>query len=243
VSEKTSCIGRLLLWSIVLSGRVVLAGYTVDVKIDGSHPIDPEQSHAVVTFDQNRVKISTGTPSTSGTDVIYTASDGAARIVEHRSQDYLQVDGNMLAAAGNAADIVKNLFASIDQKDASALRVVNTKKVRKLNGIPCQLFYLMRGETRIQELWVTSWKRAGITKSNLSALYAFAALYEQTRPFFNVDVNLPMDAILQLNAFPIQLTQFTPDGKTLRITLSLPRTTQMGKSEFATPDGYVRRGL
>jgi len=216
----------------------------------------PLQCRLQAYLEGNRVKIAIPPPGGRPDSVLFTPDRQVIRHLDHGTRSYQEFDTRVVGGAGEVArsvrDFVEDAWAEISGKPGvgrDACEIRKTQEVQTVSGLPCRKFIVLKGGARIQEIWATSWTRAGLASAQATSLRQLALYYAnlasalQGVPFFDELSQFPLTALVRLNAYPVVIRQYR--GKRLATVLSLSRPSDMRlePGTFALPDGYTKRRL
>ena len=237
--------------SVGTGQNVAGAGYAIDVKITKTSRGTETPMAALCVFNPNRAKISVGSDPRSSLDVVYEASNRMLVLIDHYAKEYWRFGLDAVERAESAVTIVERVVAEGlgGSSKATVARVVRTSELRQIGEIPCQRFLIVKGKTPVQEVWVTSWKHAGITRGETAILRECLEACKKAEVvaggigLIDSAVGIPVEGFLRINGFPIEVVQMKSGQVLFRMRLSLPTRLEEDVGGVVIPEGYVRNGL
>ena len=256
-----------LLVSIPASAGVVFDVVATDTR--SSKTFDTE---VLVEGDNLKMAIAPGTREGRNGEMIYQGAQRSMILVNHEEKTFMTIDEEAIKAItsqlGQAMSQMEHALKDVPEeqramvekmmkgklptatpkRQASELRSTGERATH--NGYPCVKYEVLRGGTKLRELWVTDW-------SNIEGGKEVVASFEQMAEFFkelldsipNVGDQAAFaeptwEHMKELGGFPVVTRDFAADG-TLgnEAELRSARRQKIEPGAFEAPAGYARREM
>ncbi len=131
-----------------------------------------------------------------------------------------------------------------DQSDFYRIRA--TDEIRHLAALRSRKYIVVHDRGVRQEVWVTSWKEAGIGRETLEAVRRLAAAYDKVMsnlgrvPLFREVEYVPTKGLFEIDGFPVAIQHFENGGLRYDVHLRPLAEAPPDPAAFLVPEGYER---
>ena len=248
------CLMSLLALASILCLAEAGVVIPVTVKDYTSRPI---ASHTIEVSIEGRSLYAdlSGLTAPERCEIIYRGEIGTLFIVDRRRKVVSAYDGNIVDglssgvgfARETASRIIDALRGQPSRPRKQRIELKRTELKRYLQGRPCRAFFVFEDGRKLQEIWATSWKTAGIGKQDIQAARELLSYFSRvmSEPSFSKIHSqieyIPGRELLKIDGFPVLIRHFGPDGIAYDISLGKPRRTDIDPSRFSYPKGFARK--
>jgi hypothetical protein len=207
-------------------------------------------SDVPVLFTRRHLKIGLPQYGRAKAELLHDRKAGDCRLVNHRRKSYVKMNTKALVAVGKAArvagDVLREGVGKLTGKAPvarPALKVEMSERPQVVAGMTCRHYTVRFGGKRVQEIWATSWRQAGVEWADMDALRDLAKAMNQ--PTLTTFLGLTAgggysltDALLKTGGYPVVFIQYENDKPICHIRLDRPRRAEAGGETFRCPSSY-----
>lgn len=213
----------------------------------------PRSTRTKIAFLGQQVWIDARPFTGHASDVLYSATRDVIWFVDHHDRTYMELDPKVVSGVGRAlqstVDSVRGLISgeAVDQRPP--MGVSATQDVGARSGLPCQRFVVSEGKTHMQDVWVTSWRRAGVDSKTFGVVRDFAKAFEKIRvglraaPVLSGMADIPLTGIARVDGYPMDILQYRGEKIVYRVRLGPPESATVPAARFRVPEGYAKQWL
>jgi hypothetical protein len=205
----------------------------------------PVDSRARILVKGGGVRIDLAAFAGDKADVVCPPGQDVFWYLDHANRRYVEFDPESLASMGRTLKSAMGLGKGV----SAPMVVAATKETARVGEFPCQRFVVTQNGQKRQDIWVTSWSRSGIEKTQMQGFKRFAGLFEVIRlemdgtPVFDGVGGLTMAGVLRVDGFPT-LIRHLEDGRLVyEVRLSKPQICTLEAGHFSLPEGYRKESL
>ena len=231
----------------------VYAGILIDIDITDMRPERPLQYRTQLTIEGEWLKIDTTQlrPGEGRTEVLYNSSQRVLYFVNHSEQSYIELDEVVLFDTIDGLNsVITFLRKKMGVRDVPQrtvhYEVRETEETQMIATLRSRKHLILCDGGVRQEVWVASWKEAGIARETVAAVRRLSAAYEKVManlgrvPLFREIEYVPTQGLFEIDGFPVAIRHFEQDELLYDVKFGVPAEGNPDPSIFSVPKSYER---
>ncbi|GEM_PF-2537548 len=244
------CIG------LVLLPAMGWAGWTVPLELRDHKDKTAKNYPLSVLVADSFLKVDTSVMMSKGekAELIYRGSENRIYYVLHHLQTCIVIDEQSISGVSDNLNQVtrfldQQLGTQLSRTSAENYRVQSHTGSKTIRQMTCQKRSVWQNTTKIQEIWFTSWRVAGLNLADLKALQQLLLMTDRIRknitPVLALGewANLSIRHILTPDGFPVLVQQFNGSAVQLEAILGKPKSNALISTDFQIPPDYRKTDL
>jgi hypothetical protein len=231
----------------------VYAAILIEVDITDMRPERPLQYRTQLTIEGEWLKIDTTQlrPGEGKTEVLYNSSQRVLYFVNHSEQSYIELDEVVLFDTIDGLNSVITFLRKkmgVDDIPQRTVRyeVRETEETRMIATLRSRKYLILCDGGVRQEVWVVSWKEAGIARETVAGVRKLSVAYEKVManlgriPLFREIEYVPIQGLFEIDGFPVAIRHFEGGELLYDVQFGAPAKVNPNPSAFSVPKGYER---
>jgi Domain of unknown function (DUF4412) len=254
----------LAAWMLALAAGssaadLIVTTETKNLTVD---PPKTETSQMFLTADKLATTLRSGAGETK---MIYRGDKHAVYSLDPSTKTYMQLDKESMQAMGNQMNAaLEQMKAKLDEmppeqraqvekmmqqnaaKDGPKIEVKPTAEKQTIDGKPTQKWEVTMDGKRTSEIWVASWKDAGVKKEDAAVLSDMATFFEEAlraNPMLARMGGGGMRGMNHIDGFPVLVRHYEGDKVMREMAFKSVEKKSVDAATFDIPADYTARQM